>query len=272
MSGAGAAGGPPDTLLPKAQLQGIGWMIVAAFAYSASAAMVRHLDGELNAFELVFLRTLIGVATLLPWLEFKIGMDRLKTPRLPLYLLRGIFTYVAMVATFFALGHMPVADVFSLQFTLPLFSILFAVLFLREGAGSDTCLACLAGFAGTLVILRPGFVEISVASLASAALYGGANVCIKSLSGTEPVVLITFYGNVIVLPLAFIPTLFMWTTPSLEQMGWITALGVTNTLGQIVLARAITAADARIVWPFDFLRLPFAVLPGYFMLAELPGQ
>jgi len=84
-------------------------------------------------------------------------------------------------------------------------------------------------------------------------------------------VLITFYGNVIVLPLAFIPTLFVWTTPSLEQMGWITALGVTNTLNQIVLARAITAADSRIVWPFDFLRLPFAVLQGYFMFAELPG-
>lgn len=264
---------PPQSVRSQA-LRGIFWMVLAAGAYALSAGMVRKLSPEFTAFELVFLRTVVGLAMLLPWLVLRIGAGGLRTQRLNLFLLRGTFTYFAMVSTFYALGHMPVAEVYALQFTLPLFSILLAVLVLGERAGLGSWLACIIGFLGTVVILRPGFDEISaaaLAALASAALYGGSNVCIKALSRTESAALITVYANIIMLPLSLVPALFTWHTPEWRHVPWLLALGITNTLGQLVLARAIAAADARIVWPFDFLRLPFAVVIGYVLFAELPG-
>jgi len=258
----------------RAALTGIFWMVLAALGYSLSAGFVRKLAADFSAFELVFLRTVVGLAMLLPWLVIRVGRGSLKTTRFPLFLLRSSLTYLAMVSTFFALGQMPIADVYALQFTLPLFTILLAVMVLGERAGLDSWLACIAGFVGTLVILRPGFENITaaaLAALASAAFYGASNVCIRALSRTESAALITLYANIIMLPLSAVPALFAWHTPAWRHVPWILALGVTNTLGQLVLARAIAAADARIVWPFDFLRLPFAVAIGYFMFAELPG-
>lgn len=257
-----------------AALTGIFWMVLAALGYSLSAGLVRKLAADFSAFELVFLRTVVGLAMLLPWLVLRVGRGSLKTRRLPLFVLRSSLTYLAMVSTFYALGKMPIADVYALQFTLPLFTILLAVMVLGERAGIDSWLACIAGFLGTLVILRPGFEDITLAAmaaLASAAFYGAANICIKALSRTESAVLITVYANIIMLPLSALPAVFAWHTPEWRHVPWILALGVTNTLGQLVLARAIAAADARVVWPFDFLRLPFAVAIGYFMFAELPG-
>ena len=104
--------------------------------------------------------------------------------------------------------------------------------------------------------------EAALAAIASAALYSVSNLVIKMLARTEDTTTITLYGNVIMLPLALLPLLFDWRWPSVASVPWIIALGVCTTLGQWALARAIASADARVVWPFDFLRLPFTVVIG----------
>ena len=258
-----------------AALRGISWMVIAAIGYSVNAGLVKELSGALTPMETVFWRTVVGVIFLLPWLIIRKG-DGKKFPlqRLPLFLLRGVLTYLAMLTTYYALAHIAIADVQALQFTMPLFSILAVVIVLHERAGPGTWVACLVGFAGTLVILRPGFEEISlaaIAAIASAALYSVSNLVIKILGRTEDTTTITLYGNVIMLPLALLPLLFDWRWPGLASVPWIIALGVFTTLGQWALARAISSADARIVWPFDFLRLPFTVVIGYVMFSQLPG-
>ena len=258
-----------------AALRGISWMVIAAIGYSVNAGLVKELSGALTPMETVFWRTVVGVIFLLPWLIIRKG-DGKKFPlqRLPLFLLRGVLTYLAMLTTYYALAHIAIADVQALQFTMPLFSILAVVIVLHERAGPGTWVACLVGFAGTLVILRPGFEEISlaaIAAIASAALYSVSNLVIKILGRTEDTTTITLYGNVIMLPLALLPLLFDWRWPGLASVPWIIALGGFTTLGQWALARAISSADARIVWPFDFLRLPFTVVIGYVMFSQLPG-
>jgi len=258
-----------------AALRGIGWMVLAAIGYSVNAGLVKQLSGALNPMETVFWRTVVGVAFLLPWMMArKGGGRRFPMQRLPLFLLRGVLTYLAMLTTYYALAHIAIADVQALQFSMPLFSILAVVLVLHERAGTGTWIACFVGFAGTLVILRPGFAVISLAALAaiaSAALYSVSNLVIKMLARTEDTTTITLYGNVIMLPLALLPLLFDWRWPGLASVPWIIALGVFTTLGQWALARAISSADARVVWPFDFLRLPFTVVIGYVMFSQLPG-
>ena len=258
-----------------AAIRGIGWMVLAAMGYSVNAGLVKQLSGELSAMETVFWRTVVGVTMLLPLLASgKGGAALVPLRRWPLFLLRGSLTYLAMVTAYYALARIPIADVQALQFTLPLFAILAAVIVLRERAGPGAWLSCLVGFAGTLVILRPGIAVVSLAALAalaSAALYSVSNLVIKILSRTESTTTITLFGNLVMLPLALLPLLFDWRWPSLDAIPWIIALGVFTTLGQWALARAIASADARVVYPFDFLRLPFTVVIGYVMFGQLPG-
>jgi drug/metabolite transporter (DMT)-like permease len=183
-------------------------------------------------------------------------------------------SYTGMVCVFYGIGHMPIGDVYSLLFLVPLITIILAVLILKEHAGSHAWIACGVGFIGALVILRPGIIDISLAAaavLVTAVTYGGTNICIKSISRTDTPVQITIYANILALPLSLIPTLFVWRTPEWEEIPWILALGISQTLAGLFHARAVQAADARVVQPFNFLRLPVSVIFAYYLFAELPS-
>lgn len=258
-----------------AALRGIGWMVAAAIGYSLNAGIVRQLSDDFTPYQIVFWRSVVAVACLAPWLVGQIKGGAAKSIKSwKLFLLRALFTYLGMATTYYALANMPIAEVYALQFTMPIFTIIGAVIVFRERAGSGAWIACAVGFAGTLMILRPGFEAVSTAALialASAVLYAASNIAIKMLARTEDTTTITLYGNLLMLPLALIPALFDWRWPTADAIGWIVALGVFTTLGQWALTRSIAAADARIVWPFDFLRLPFTVAIGYVMFAQVPG-
>ncbi len=250
-------------------------MVLAALGYSLNAGIVRQLSGDFTPYQIVFWRSVVAVACLSPWLMPQVkSLATRSIKSWKLFLLRSLFTYLGMAATYYALANMPIAEVYALQFTLPIFSILGGVLLFKERAGTGAWIACAVGFAGTLIILRPGFEVVSTAalvSLASAVLYAASNITIKKLVQTEDTTTITLYGNLIMLPMALVPALYDWRWPTGGAIFWIIALGVFTTLGQWALARSIATADSRIVWPFDFLRLPFTVAIGYVMFAQVPG-
>lgn len=257
-----------------AAIRGILWMLAAGVLSAVTAGLVRHLSGAFSAVELVLFRTLVGLFLLAPWLLYK-GVGSLRTGRLPLYSLRTVFAYLAMVMSFYALAHIPLAEVYALQFTIPLFTIMLAVLLLGQRAGMGSWIACLVGFSGALVIVRPGFVELSVAAvlaLVSALMSAGSNTTIKMLSRTESPEIITVYANLLMLPLALIPSLFVWVTPSWEQAPWLICLGLAGSISGYCFTRSVAAADARIVQPFQFMRMLFAALVGYVVFTELPGS
>jgi drug/metabolite transporter (DMT)-like permease len=262
------------SLWARDSVRGALWMILASIMVAASAACVRQLSASFSPFELVFLRNLMGTLLLLPWSLRLASRGTLKTTRMPMYLLRTALSYTGMVCVFYALGNMPLGEVYSLLFLVPLITIILAVLLLKERAGSHAWIACGVGFFGALVILRPGIIEVTLAAgavLYTAVTYAGTNICIKSLSRTDSPVHITIYGNLLALPLAFIPSLFVWRTPGLADIPWIIAMGLFQTLAGLFHARSVQAADARVVQPFNFLRLPASVIFAYFMFAELPS-
>jgi drug/metabolite transporter (DMT)-like permease len=262
------------SLATQDALRGIGWMTLAAAGYAVTAVSVRMLGGDFSAMEIVFWRTVIALAMLGPWLAARSRLRWLGMRKMPGYLVRSLFTLLAMGSTYYALARMPIADVYALQFTLPLFAIVLSIIALGERASATTWLACAAGFAGTVVVLRPGLATIDVASaaaLASAVFYAVTNVMVKVLVRRDGADLVTTYGNLFLLPLSAVPTLYAWTTPEWRHLPWILALGTVTTLAQFALAKAVAAADARIVWPFDFLRLPFTVVAGYLLFGELPS-
>lgn len=255
-------------------LRAIAWMVAATLMAALTGGAVRQVGGDYSSFELVFFRCVVAVTLLAPTMIRRAAEDSLRPRRIKVYLTRSAFSYVGSVCLFYALANMPVADVYALMFTVPIFTILLAVLLLNEGSGTRAWIACFTGFAGALVIIRPGIVEVTlaaIAALATAACYASANICIRALTTTESPERITAFNSTLMLlisaPLAF----WFWATPSLEDMPWILGIGVSNTVGALFHARALGLAEARTVQPFSFLRLPWSVGVGWLLFAELPG-
>ncbi len=251
--------------------RGAAWMVLAAFSYAMTGVMVRHLADDFSVFEIAFFRCLIAVLMIAP-LIMRSPVASFRTNQLPMHGLRVVLTYAGIMCWFHGVSVIPLADYYALQFTLPLFSIAGAVLFLGERADARTWLAVAVGFLGALVILRPGVIAFSLGALAAvgaALLFAGVNTCVKVLSRKEPTNVIMLYANGLVIPLSLAPALFDWHTPGWADWPWLIGVGVFGTLGQYAITRAITVADARIVQPFDFTRLPFAAALGYLFFGEV---
>jgi drug/metabolite transporter (DMT)-like permease len=197
----------------------------------------------------------------------------LRTNRLRLHIFRNGVHYLGNVGWFIGVTLVPLADLSALQFTVPLFTIVLAAVVLRETVGAHRWTATAIGFAGALVIIRPGFAEIgpgTIAVVLSAVFYAASQVSTKSLSRTDSPNLILFYMALIFVPISAVPAAFDWTTPTLADAIPILLLGVFGVLAHACIIRSFAAADASFVMPFDFLRLPIAALFGFVLYLERP--
>ncbi len=250
-------------------------MAAASTLVAIAASCVRHLSSDFSTFQLVFMRSLFGCVLLAPGMLRMAQRGTLRTSRMPMYLLRTALSYTGMVCVFYGLAHMPIGEVYSLLFLVPLITVALAVVMLGERSTPQAWIGCAVGFAGALVILRPGLIEFSLAAgavLVTAVTYAGTNICIKSLSRTDTPVQITIYGNLLALIVSAIPAAFVWNTPGLDDLLWICVLGVCYLLAGLFHAKSVQAADARVVQPFNFLRLPVSVLIAFWLFAELPSH
>jgi len=246
------------------------WAIVAAGFFTGMPISVRYLSATMTSFEIVFFRSLLGMLIMAPFLAFR-GWGGLRTTAPWLHVQRSTINFSGMVLWFYALGVMPIADATAIHFTLPLFIVLLAVIFLGENIGPRRLIAIGAGFLGVLVILRPGAVEFGLPGLGvlvSAALYGGSVIYVKVITRTEPVSSITFYTHSMMLILAAIPTAIYWHTPSWDDAPALALLAGCGTIAPYCFTRALNTMDAGMVAPFDFLRLPFTALAGLLIFAE----
>ena len=190
---------------------------------------------------------------------------------MPLHCTRVVFAYIGILGLFYGLLHIPVADVVALSFTQPLFIAVLAAVLLGEAVGIARWRAVAIGFAGVLVIVRPGFEEIGAATLAvlaSAACYGVSNICIKRLMTTDTPVQSTLYGNLLMLPLSALPAAFVWVTPGLWDTLAMIGVGLGGMGGIYFVSRAYAAADASAVVPYDFLRLPLSAGAAFLLFGE----
>jgi S-adenosylmethionine uptake transporter len=258
------------TSLPAAA-RGALWMLLAGFSYTLTGALVRHVSADYPMFEVVFLRCLVALAMMLPLIAHG-GLEALKTTRLPLHALRAAGGYVGIICWFYGVAHIPLADYYALQFTMPLFTIAGAMFFLGERAGPRVWAAVAVGLCGALVILRPGLVELSLGTLAAVGAslsFAAVNLCIKVLSRNDDAAVIVLYTNLLILPVALFMALFDWIVPAWIDLPAILGIGVLGTIAQFALTRAVATADARVIQPFDFARLPFAALIGWMFFNEL---
>ncbi len=247
-------------------------MVGAAAAFSLLVVCVRELSASLPTPEILFFRCLFTTALLVPW-ALRAGWDGVRTHRPWPNLLRGASTFAAMTMWFHAIAIVPLADAVAIQSAYPLFTILLAMLLFAERPGVRRWLATLAGFAGVLVIVRPGFAAVGLPTamlLGAAWFYAVSNICVKAMADTESPTRMVFTVNVLLLVFSAIPTAFVWTAPALDTLPWIALLAGSGFAAHMCLTRALATGEAGAVMPFDFLRLPFAALNGFLLYGEIP--
>ena len=156
---------------------------------------------------------------------------------------------------------------------MPLFATAGAALVLGEVVRARRWTATVVGFLGTLIILRPGFTEITPAMalpVLAAVSMACATLTVKSLSRTESPATIVLYMTLFLTPLSLVPALFVWQWPDLETLGYLIGLGGTGALAHLLMTIAYGKADASAVIPFDYARLPFVAVIAFFLFGEVP--
>ncbi len=255
---------------PGAPVRGGLWMIGAAASLVAMALLVRVLTPEYHVLELIFLRNVVNLCLMAPWI-LRVGLADLGTRRPGLHALRNGLHYAGNLAWFAAVTMVTLAELSALQFTMPIFTVIMAALFLRETVDLPRLLVVAAGFAGTLIILRPDQIGPGAGplmALAAAFFYAASFVATKRLSATESANAVVFYMSVFILVFAAVPALFVWRTPDVADLPSIVGLGATGYATHYCVTRAMASADASFVVPFDFLRLPMSAGAGVLLFAE----
>ena len=240
-------------------------MIAAACFFALMSALIRLGSEELHPFQIAFFRNVFGLAFMLP-LVAKAGLGSLRTDRLGLYMLRAVVGATTMLAFFWTLSTLPLATAISLSFTAPLFVTIGAALCIGEQVRARRWTATLVGFAGTLIILRPGSKTLSLpalVALGAACAMAASVLIIKVLSRTEPSNAIVTWMVLLMTPISLVPALFVWEWPSLQTWGIVAVIGGFGTAGHMLFTRAIQSSDASLVMPFDFVRLPLVAALGY---------
>ncbi len=246
------------------------WAATAAAFHSLVPVAVRLLSDSMPAIEIVFLRNLIGLLALFSYFTWR-GLGTLRTAHFGLHVQRNVLNFSGMWLWFAAVGMMPLGQAVALHFTVPLMAVLLAVVILRERPSVVRWTATLVGFCGVLVILRPGVIEFGAPSLmvlGSALSYAGVSTYTRVLGRTDNPGVTTFYYQLMLAAFAAIPAFWVWQMPGLHDVPALILVAVAGTVAPYCFIRSLMLAEASIVVPFDFLRLPFTTLMAILLFGE----
>ena len=252
-------------------LKGIGFMVLACVFFGVMHVGVRHVTQSIHPFEAAFFRNVFGLLVLAPSFITH-GLRPLRTRRFGLHCVRAALNVVAMLCFFYALSITPVVLVLALAFTAPLFTAVLAVLLLGERIRARRLTAIVVGFAGTLLIIRPGLQPMELGPalvLVSAAVWGYVMILIKSLTRTDSAVTITAYMVLLMSPMTLVCALFVWTWPTGSELAVLAVIGVAGTIAQMCMTHSLRMAETMVVLPFDFTKLVWGALFAWILFGEV---
>ncbi len=240
--------------------------------FAAVGALVKGASTDLPAEVLVFFRNLVGALLLLPLL--RVGGVSLRTPLFHLHLLRALFGVGALYGYFYVLARIPLGEAVLLTFSAPLFIPFLARLALGEGFGARAVAAAAIGFAGLLLILKPGtglFRPEVLVGVLSGLCAAAAMVCVRQLGRRrEPATRVVFYFAVLGSVVSALPLAWAWQTPAAGAWPVLIAIGAFASAGQYLLTRGYACAPAGQIGPFTYFSVLFSTLLGWLLWNELP--
>lgn len=247
------------------------WLTLAMALFAGLAVCARvAMNAGLHPFVVVFLRNLFAVALLSPLLFWR-GSGLLRSPQIGLYGFRVAVSFLSMLAWFYAISLIPIGEVTAISFLAPLFGTLGAIFLLGEQVRMRRWAALVIGFAGAMIILRPGGSPLGpgqICAVLSAMLTGLTAVLIKQLTSRDDPDKIVFLTNLMLLPLSLVPALLVWRWPAVATLPALLGMGVCAVVGHIALVRGYAATDASLAQTFEFSRLPFTVALAYVAFGE----
>lgn len=251
------------------------WMMLGALSFIIVQTLTKLLGGRIPSGEIAFFRATFGFVAVAPFLMSR-GLGAFKTNNLPFHIGRGLFGAAAIFLMVFAVVHMPLADVTVIGFTRLLFLIVLAVLFLGEKVRWRRWVATVIGFGGVLLILRPGDTAFQLAAfsaLGGAFCFASAHVCIKLCTTRKdhPMTVQTYYCVIASLVMA-VPAAMDWVTPGWHDLIVLILMGMMSGVAQSCTAFSYSHGEATFVAPFDYTRLIWAALAGWFIFAEPLGM
>ena len=246
-------------------------MMASATLFACMAITIRLASKQLHAFEIAFFRCFFGAVFALPLVFINGGFGFLKTDKMGYYVARCVIGIFSMLAAFWAIVHLPLAQAVSLSYATPLFVTIGAVLFLGEIVRLRRWTAVGLGFVGVLVIMRPGADTFSINSMIAvmaAALSGIVTISIKFLSRTEPPDRIVLLTTFIWVPLSLIPALAVWQWPQPEVWIWVSLSGLLGTGGHYFWTRALRLADVSLIAPLSYFQLLVVTVLAWLIFGE----
>ena len=270
---AALAGGGSGATTLRAML----WMVASGVLFLLLNAILRGMAQQLDPFQTQFLRYLLGVGVMLPFI-LRRGLAAYRPNGLAGQLWRGAVHTAGLLLWFTALPHVPLAEMTALGFTTPIFIMLGAMIFLGERKVPARWAAALAGFAGVLVVVWPGLSGAggtggySLVMLGAAPLFAASFLITKALTRRDSPQVIVAWQSITVALFSLPFALPHWAWPSAAQWGWFALAGVLGTAGHICLTRAFATAEMSAIQPVKFLELVWASLLGFLVFGDVPGR
>lgn len=247
-------------------------MVFVAMGGAVDALVVRLLAGEIPAIMIGFTRVAFGLLAILPLLVRRPQI--LRSQARWGHVFRAVLKLGSLVALFAALQSGVLATVTAIGFVSPLFVALGAWAFLREKQGVLRILGLITGFAGMLVILGPalglGSQVAMTLALVSALLTASIQLMLKVMGARDSALTLVAWNLIISVPIAFLVAIWVWTWPTPFQWSLLALQGVLGTASQLGVTRALQLADASLITPVDFLRLPFVAVMAWLVFSEVP--
>ena len=254
------------------QLKGVILAVTASASFAAMHNTIRFVTVEIHPFQVAFFRNLFGLLFLVPWFV-AVGARTLRTRHLGRHMMRAGVNAFSMLAWFMSLSLIPVANATSVALIGPVFVALGATWFLGELITPRRWIGIGIGIVGTLVIIRPGFTDVGIAIwlvLFATLCVSTSKLIAKSLSRTESTASIVAYLTFFMMPITFVPALFTWSWPTIEQVGLLALIGSLGSIGHLLFVKAYKFADVSLVEPAMFTRMAWAALIGWMLFSEFP--
>jgi drug/metabolite transporter (DMT)-like permease len=249
------------------------WMIGAISSFTLMAVAGRTVSTELDTFEIMLFRSLTGIFIVVSVAIATGAIRQIGRNRLGLHATRNLFHFAGQNLWFYAITVIPLAQVFALEFTTPIWVILLSPLILRERITAIGLLSAMIGFIGILIVARPDPQNLSwglIAAASCAVFFALTAIVTRKLTQTETITTILFYLTTMqaVFGLIFAGYDGDIALPSLAALPWVVLIGCAGLLAHFCLTKALSIAPASIVMPIDFARLPTIAVVGMLLYNE----
>lgn len=251
-------------------LAGIGWMVLTTFCFVGVTGIVRYVGSGIPAVEAAFIRYIIGVLLFVPFLN-RILTKWPSREAMTFHVARGLVHGFGVILWFYAMARIPIAEVTALGYISPVFVAIGAAVFFGEKLHVRRIAAIAVALGGALIILRPGFHEISagqLAQLCAAPLFASSFLLTKRLTETESplviVVMLSIFCTLVLAPGA----IANWVTPQPSEVFWLAMTAILATMGHYTMTRAFATAPLTVTQPVGILQLVWAALLGIIAFNE----